>query len=229
MTTLDSDASRLQLPRATTARGQRTRERLLDAAERLWGERGVDAVSLREIRLEAGQRNSSALQFHFGDRDGLQLALSQRHLPRISAEQERLYGDLVAAGRHEDLAGLVEVMVRPGAEYVRRGPSERAWTKIVAQQVSRPELELAVVAEHVPELTYRIGAALHQQVTRVVSPELALERMMSVFIACAHLSADRARQEDLPSGAAGRAMLPFDRWLSNLLDMAVAAMTAPPR
>lgn len=227
MTTLDTD--RLQLPRAITARGLRTRERLLDAAERLWGERGVEAVSLREIRLEAGQRNSSALQFHFGDRDGLQLALSQRHMPRIAATQEHLYWALVDAGRQDELAGLVEVMVRPGAEYLSRGPSERAWTKIVAEQISRPELQLDDVAEHVPELTYRVGAQLHQRLVELIAPELAVERMMSVFIACAHLSADRARQEDLPSGRAGRAMLPFDRWLANLLDMAVAAMTAPPR
>lgn len=227
MTTVDTD--RLQLPRATTARGQRTRERLLDAAERLWGERGVEAVSLREIRLEAGQRNSSALQFHFGDRDGLQLALAQRHLPRIAAGQERLWWALVDAGRQDELAGLVEVMVRPGAEYLGRGPSERAWTKIVAEQISRPELQLDVVAEHVPELTYRVGARLHERLTEVIAPELAVERMMSVFIACHHLSANRARQEDLAPGAAGRAMLPFDRWLANLLDMAVAAMTAPPR
>ena len=227
MTAIDSDRS--QLPRATTARGLRTRERLLDAAERLWGERGVEAVSLREIRLEAGQRNSSALQFHFGDRDGLGLALAQRHMPRIAAEQERLYWDLVAAGRQDEVAGLVEVMVRPGAEYLTRGPSERAWTKIVAERMSRPELELNVVAEHVPDLTYRIGALLHQRLVEVIEPDLAVERMLAVFHSCAHLSADRARMEDLPAGAAGRVTLPFDRWIANLLDMAVAAMTAPPR
>jgi AcrR family transcriptional regulator len=218
-----------QATRVPTARGLRTRELLLDAAERLWGARGVEAVSLREIRIEAEQRNSSALQFHFGDRRGLELALVERHGPRIAAERERLYWELVTAGRQEDLAGLVEVMVRPAAEYLRRGPSERAWTKIVAERLSRPDLPLSVVTEHVNDVTYLIGAALHRRLTAAIGPDLALERLLSVIFACSHLCADRARMEDLPAGTTGRELLPFDRWLANLLDMAVAAMTAPAR
>src|SRR5690348_10081248 len=54
-----------------TERGDRTREHLLDVAERLYGERGVASVSMREIRVASGARNTAALQFHFGDRDGL--------------------------------------------------------------------------------------------------------------------------------------------------------------
>jgi AcrR family transcriptional regulator len=38
---------------------------LISAAERLYAERGVDAVSMREITREAGQKNSSAFQYHF--------------------------------------------------------------------------------------------------------------------------------------------------------------------
>ena len=47
-----------------------TRERLLLTAEKLLGERGINGVSLREITREAGQRNASALHYHFGSRDG---------------------------------------------------------------------------------------------------------------------------------------------------------------
>ena len=68
-------------------RGERTREQILDAAELLYGDRGVDAVSLREIRLAADQRNTSAIQFHFGGADGLLVALAERHLPLLAARQ----------------------------------------------------------------------------------------------------------------------------------------------
>jgi AcrR family transcriptional regulator len=211
----------------------RTRERLLDAAEGLWAERGVAAVSLREIRLAAGQRNNSALQFHFGDRDGLLLALIQRHLPRIDALREQLYARLVADGRQTDFAALVEVMVRPGAEYLRQGPSERAWTMIVAELGARPGVSLRDMIEHVPATALHVGVSLHDQLARRVGPELAVERLMSVLSACSHLCADRARIAGQPPPAAGqrlaRPVAPFDTWLANLLDMAVGALLAPAR
>jgi AcrR family transcriptional regulator len=206
-------------------------------------------VSLREIRLAAGERNNSALQFHFGDRDGLLLALTQRHLPRITRVQEQLYGRLVAEGRHTDFGALVEVMVRPHAEYLRRGPSERAWTRIVAGQASRPDVTFDDLLQHAPAVSLHAGATLHDQLTATMDPAIATERLMSVLEACTHLCADRARIEDAlapardapgdPAGAGAEAgagahpsrparpVLPFDTWLANLLDMAVGALQAP--
>jgi AcrR family transcriptional regulator len=217
---------------APTPRGLRTRERILDAAERLWGERGVEGVSLREIRIAAGQRNSSALQFHFGGRDGLLLALAERHLPRLAARQERLYADLVAAGRCDDFDGLVEVLVRPQADYLRLGASERAWTKVSAEQAARPELVLADVLGHAPAVALHVGTAIHERLAPRLGTGLAVERIVAVATACLHLCADRARVEDAAARVnVGpiRPVLPFDPWRANLLDMAVAAMSAPVR
>jgi hypothetical protein len=192
----------------------------------------VHGVSLREIRLAAGVRNNSALQFHFGDRDGLLLAFSHRHLPRIEAIQKQLYARLVAEGRHTDMAALVEVLVRPNAEYLRRGPSERAWIKVSAEQMGRPDLTYQDVVDHAPAIGLHVGAALHDQLAQRIDPTLAVERMLSVLSACHHLCADRARiEDDAPDPAVPhiRPVLPFDTWLANLLDMAVGALLAPAR
>src|SRR3546814_5693299 len=48
--------------------GPDARTRILDAAGALIAERGLEGVSLREITREAGQKNTTALQYHFGDR-----------------------------------------------------------------------------------------------------------------------------------------------------------------
>ena len=48
---------------------QQTREELILAAERLFSEFGIDAVSLRQINAAAGQRNSSAAHYQFGSKD----------------------------------------------------------------------------------------------------------------------------------------------------------------
>lgn len=186
-------------------------------------------MSLREIRIAAGQRNSSALQFHYGNRDGLLLALTERHLPRLEAIRESLYGALVAAGRQDDLAGLTEVMVRPTAEYLHQGPSARAWVKISAERFARPETALSDMAEHAPPLGLRVGVEVHRQLATTLDADVAVERLLSTLVSCHHLCADRARVEDTPAALMGRRALPFDRWLANLLDMALAALTAPLR
>ena len=216
-------------PDARSARGARTRQRILDTAERLWGERGVDAVSLREIRIAAGQRNSSALQFHFGGRDGLLRAVAERHLPRMAALQERLYADILAEGRRDDLAALVEVLVRPQADYLRLGPSQRAWVKMVAELGARPDVSLSQVTDHVPAIALHAGATVHEHLAATLGPTLAVERILAVTTASNHLCADRARAEDAGRPAHGgvRPLLPFDVWRANLLDMAVAALLAP--
>jgi AcrR family transcriptional regulator len=225
----EEPSAELTTPRARTARGARTREALLDAAERLWGARGIDGVSLREIRIAAGQRNSSALQVHFGDRTGLRRALAQRHVPRIAAIQENLYEVVLAAGREHDLAALIETMVRPPAEYLRRGPSERAWTMVAAEELSRPELLHSDLAAGAPPVARHVGTAVHARLAQTMPPDLAAERLLAVIVAVHHLCADRARYEETRHATVVRAALPFDRWLDNLLDMAVAAMTAPSR
>ena len=217
--------------RPATTRGARTRERILDVAERLWGERGVEGVSLREIRIGAGQRNSSALQFHFGGRDGLLLALSERHMPRIAELQERLYAEIVADGRHRDVAALVDVLVRPYADYLRLGPSQRAWVKVCAERVGRPDVAVADVIGHAPAVALHVGATLYEHLAPAMGGELATERIVAVTTAAHHLCADRARAEDAapPEARTVRPLLPFEAWRANLLDMAVAAMTAPAR
>ncbi len=189
-------------------------------------------MSLREIRIAAGQRNSSALQFHFGGREGLLQALAQRHLPRLAAVQDRLYADLVAAGGRDDLGGLIEVLVRPQADYVRLGPSERAWIMVCAEQAARPDVVLADVLGNAPATALHVGAAIHERLAPTLGAGLAIERIVAVATACLHLSADRARAEDAlaqPAAASIRPTLAFEAWRDNLLDMAVAAISAPAR
>jgi AcrR family transcriptional regulator len=51
-----------------------TKEQILLAAERLFAERGYD-VSLREIGVSAGSSNNSAVQYHFGSKEQLAVAM----------------------------------------------------------------------------------------------------------------------------------------------------------
>src|SRR5688572_11151433 len=90
-----------------------TRLRILLAAEQLFAERGLDGASLREIGAAAGQRNNSAVQYHFGDRDALVRALYELRLEPLNARRAVLVEDLVADGREDDLVALVDAYARP--------------------------------------------------------------------------------------------------------------------
>jgi AcrR family transcriptional regulator len=87
------------------------REAIMDAAERLFAERGIDAVSLRTINAEAGY-SVAALHYHFATRDGLIRALLARAQPRMLAERARM---LVALNRESEpaLEGIVAALVLP--------------------------------------------------------------------------------------------------------------------
>ena len=54
-----------------------TREVLVREAMKLFAERAIDAVSLREIVQKAGQGNQSAIHYHFNDKQGLVIAVAE--------------------------------------------------------------------------------------------------------------------------------------------------------
>ncbi|MEO3828398.1 helix-turn-helix domain-containing protein [Actinomadura sp. B10D3] len=112
-----------------------TRERLLDAAEALYAARGVDAVSLREIVQEAGARNATAVQYHFGDRAGIIRAIFARHAPEVEARRHALL-DAYEDGE-PGVRPLAAALVRPMAARLT-GESGRAYLQIWADVVNRP-------------------------------------------------------------------------------------------
>jgi AcrR family transcriptional regulator len=208
-----------------TVRGEKTREHLLDVAETMFGERGVNGVSLREIRLASGARNTAAVQFHFGSREGLLKALTERHMSGIAALQLALYDDVIETGREADARSLVEVLVRPAAEYLTRGPSERAWVKIMADLGQAPELRLNQMVASAPPAAQKAGTVLYEQLVALIPAALARERIVALAQIAVHMCADRARLEDDPAGS--RTHVSGDVFVENLVDMVTGALFAP--
>jgi AcrR family transcriptional regulator len=207
-----------------TAPGRRTRERLLDVAEQLFGERGIDAVSLREIRLAAGARNAAAVQFHFENRTGLLQALTERHMPGIAGIQRDLYERLLEDNRENDARSLIEVLVRPAAVYLLRGPSERAWVKMMSDLMQRPDLRITQMVSEAPEIAQKVGAALYLQLCESMSPAIAQQRIVTLVQMSLYLCADRARVED--DHRATRMHLEGPVFVENLVDMVYGALFA---
>jgi AcrR family transcriptional regulator len=96
--------------------GAAARQAMIEVAERLYAERGINGVSLREIGAAAGQRNTAAARYHFGTKQGLVDAVFERRMVPINARRLALLDELDAEGRGHDLPGLAEAFLLPLAE-----------------------------------------------------------------------------------------------------------------
>src|SRR5947207_7897693 len=105
---------------STAAPSGGTRELLLDTAERLFAERGINGVSLREIGLAANQRNNGVTQYHFGDKAGLVRAVFERRAAAVNDRRLQLLRDAAQEGS-ESVTDLVRAFVEPLGEQVRPG------------------------------------------------------------------------------------------------------------
>ncbi|WP_169816253.1 TetR/AcrR family transcriptional regulator [Nocardia miyunensis] len=88
------------------------RERILLAAERLIAERG-QLVPLRDIAAAAGQRNNSAVQYHFGSRDGLIEAVVEQRMATLEVRRLELLAERAADDGPDGVHELLEVLVVP--------------------------------------------------------------------------------------------------------------------
>ena len=114
-----------------------TRERLISAAELLFAERGVDGVSLREINRAAGAKNAVAVQYHFGDRDGVVRAVMGKHWPEVDARRHAMLDEYEAQPTGE-LRALAGALVRPAASKLADADGGPEYLQIHAELINLP-------------------------------------------------------------------------------------------
>ena len=100
--------------------GQQTREQILDAAEALFAEHGINGVSLRAIVGAAGA-NIAAIHYHFGSRERLIEEVMVRYAKRITDEHVRRLADCrEGPGRPPLLDQVVAACLAPALHANRR-------------------------------------------------------------------------------------------------------------
>lgn len=208
-----------------------TRRKLLDAAARTFAEQGVRTASMVEITRRAGQRNSGALHYHFGSREGVLCAVLAEHTEFLATRE----GELLAAaqaGPDDDVAAVVEAVVRPAAELAESGWRGRSFLLILADLV---EEDPATFGPELREVLARTGGhAVYAELTRRLPklPEpVIVERLSLMTMVILRAVADRARVHEMQSAdeRRGRAQLPYEGFVENLVAMLAAAVTTPDR
>jgi AcrR family transcriptional regulator len=141
----------------------RTRDKILDTAERLFAEQGVAATSLRAIMAAAGA-NMAAIHYHFGSRDGLIHALVARCVLPIN--QSRL--DMLDAVERAHPTGpipadaIVRAFSTPVVELVadpERGHVSKLMGRVV-METTNPEAMARVFGPTAPRFIAAIRRAV---------------------------------------------------------------------
>jgi AcrR family transcriptional regulator len=100
-------------------RREATRIALIEKAEALIAEFGVEGVSTRQIGAAIGSANNNVVAYHFGSKEELITAIYHHRLPAIEARRAELLGELECDGRATTLRGLLNALWRP--LYEQRG------------------------------------------------------------------------------------------------------------
>jgi AcrR family transcriptional regulator len=192
---------------------------LLEAAERVMAERGLD-VPLKDIALEAGQRNNSAVPYHFGSREGLIRAVIELRTAPQEARRMELLADLERTGGTADVELLVGMLVRPACELPYAAGATH-WARFVEQVRNRP---LLADVEFAPDLfpTGQIAASKLAQQLGELPVEVRRRRIETVIGVQFSMLADLERRWDGTGSPA-----PSAEVVDDLVRMLVGMLQAP--
>jgi AcrR family transcriptional regulator len=203
-----------------TDRASSTRDAILTAAERLYAEHGVFAVSNRQVSEAAGQGNNAAVGYHFGTKADLVRAIEQRHREPIEEIRERL----VAETDRADLRGWVGCLVRPLTDHLEQLGNPTWYARFAAQAMTDPAYHGLVVKDALS------SASLVQVIDGInrclpeLSVEARFERNIMARNLLMHSCADRERALTGGSAVAGRT---WSAAGSGLIDAIVGLWLAP--
>jgi len=201
-----------------------TRARIVSAAERLFAERGIDATTLAEINRAANQRNRSAVQYHFGNKEGVIHAILDKHTPGIELRRHAML-DEIEMDDEPGLRALAKALVLPVAEKLDDPDGGRAFLRLNAQLIGHPSFPL--LSLHAQRIN-RGADRLNRMIVATVPdwPEaLWVPRWLLLIGLLFHGMADYARLLEA-SGASGEAP-PRGLFVNNLIDSVIAILEAP--
>lgn len=207
---------------ADAIRASATIQDLLETAERLFDEKGVDHVSLRQIVLASRQKNLAALHYHFGSRAHLVTELLRIRREHVNARRHQYLDALAQRPGPMTLRDVVSASIHALADTIVDEPWGRRYVSVLAQTTFSPQLRAdgvtATAISGVTRVHALIGSAL---------PELSadtLQRRLVWFTQSIVYSLAqwcRTHTEIEPSA--------YATYVEDLVDFCVGGLQAPAR
>lgn len=162
---------------------QTTKDKILDIAERLFGEQGYESTSLRHIIFEAGV-NLAAVHYHFGSKEELLDALVLRSAVPLNEERIALLEryEKEAAPNPAPVDKVLRAILWPTFRLKERNPQ---FVRLMGQ-LHGEGLMPAMVKRHFQPLVERLMGALRRALPEL-PPEELFWRVQFMFGAMAQI------------------------------------------
>ena len=194
-------------------RGADARQKLVEAARDLFAEGGIEGASLREITRAAGQGNTRALQYHFGDRSALLAAVLAPHQAHVDERRSLLVEELESRPGAADLRDVAGALVRPAAAMLQV-EGGKAYLRIMAE-IWRDPLRFSDAWRRFERSLGRWREVAMRSMPEAVSP---LHRRAAAIQLC---------HNELGRRAATRRRSDHRLFVSDLIDLTAGVLAAP--
>jgi AcrR family transcriptional regulator len=195
-----------------------TRDLLKIAARRLFARRGFDGVSVRDIVLAAGQRNSGSLHYYFGSKDELARELVADGARLIDERRNSAVDLIEKRGGPKNLRELINCLVWPSTDLAADGAKpakEDTYIRFITMlQMSHRQLFLDALEGKWASGYERVLAHIRNLLSDI-DPELLNQRLMLMSL---YLRAAMSSREAALEGGASHRVWSADVTMENFID-----------
>jgi AcrR family transcriptional regulator len=191
---------------------------LILAAERLFAERGIEAVALRHVNQAANQRNMSAAHYHFGSREGLVRAVLMYRWPDLDRRRGELLG---RQSDSKDIRFYLAAFIRPLIDELQPREEGNHYLRFMQQYARYRGGDYTFARQITPA-----SVAIYDHIERLIGYIPAAVRSLRIGYLIHMIHASLATAE---GQLAARRIAHDDIALiaANLIDMCASALTAP--
>lgn len=194
------------------------------AALRLFSERGVDGVTVREIADLAGHKNHGSVAYYFGSKEALVRAIVEDGAKIIDERRQAMLDELEAGGRKPTVREVIDAIIYPSVDVMGEGDEDCYLRLTQILHLTHQELFESAVANRY-NAGYQRCLALLRELMPPMPRELASQRLVFVGTYIAQILA--ARLTALADKSRPHTIWPSDRTLRHLSKTAAAIAMAP--
>ncbi|WNG94513.1 TetR/AcrR family transcriptional regulator [Mycobacterium sp. ITM-2016-00318] len=188
---------------------------LLLAAERLFAEHGLTGVSLRQISLEAGSSNNSAIRYHFGSKEDLLRAIFAYRLGDLTQRRALLS----ARANPDDLRSQLEAHILPLIELAESPDS--SYVSFIEQLQRAGAVDVFVHQPDALKSQENFITQMQRLLPHIPEPGRSMRIQQAQDLAV-HLAAERERAIRRNDAA-----VPFALYVSGVVDGLAGFLEAP--